>query len=299
MFKHQYKILIFIICGLTAYFGVYQVSTEKNTELVNSYSEKPIDIISDISIATLLEISGISKQVKQFPALFKGSMQQSAQQGMVLSLAEYTAITQSIDNSILPSIILKGISAKLKSELKQNDAEVLIAWYQSTLGKKIANAEENSQTESAYQAMVEQKTILLSNTERVAFAERLDILVGATKMTNKIQQNVQMAVNSNIELALSPDRGLDTVALKIALGLETKINLAIEQMVIISFVYSYQSLSIEELTQYETFLNQNFTKKFNKVILSGINSGLENAILSWLDSSAVSLSTIEPNDDWE
>jgi hypothetical protein len=299
MFKHQYKILILIICGAIIYLGFYQSSTQKNEGLLGSTADKSAPITLDLAIATLMELSGISKQIDQFPALFKGSMQQSAQQGMVLSPAEYNAIIGSIDSNVLPSVILRGISATLKSELKQNEAQALIAWYQSELGKQISSAEENSQTEQAYQKMVKQKQRLLNNTERVAFAERFDVLLGASEMTSKIQQNVQVAVNSSILLALTPDRPLDTVELKKVLqGSDDKINPAVKQMVELSFVFSYQSLSTEELIKYERFLNQDSTKKFNKLTISGISSGLESAIISWLESTAIALSAIEQDDTW-
>ena len=285
MFKHQYKVVIFILCALVAYLAWYTLE------------DNPPKQSFEKSIGTLLEVAGISQQVAQFPALFKGSVEQNAQQGMVISLAQHQAILNSIDSSVLPAEILAGISRAVKTAISQDEAEALMAWYQSPLGKKIVKAEESAQSDQAYQQMVAQKKRLLGNAERVAFAQRFNALLGAAVMTDKIQQNMQLAVNAMILQALVPDRSPDIAALKTQLqDADRQINPALEQMVVLSFVYSYQALSNEELIKYERFLSDPPTIKFNKIIMSGINSGLEDAILRWLDTTAVVLAKLEEDE---
>jgi hypothetical protein len=285
MFKHQYKVVILILCALVAYLAWYTLE------------DNPPKQSFEKSIGTLLEVAGISQQVAQFPALFKGSVEQNAQQGMVISLAQHQAILNSIDSSVLPAEILAGISRAVKTAISQDEAEVLMTWYQSPLGKKIAKAEESAQSDQAYQQMVAQKKILLGNTERVAFAQRFNVLLGAAVMTDKIQQNMQLAVNATILQALVPDRSPDIATLKTQLqDADRQINPALEQMVVLSFVYSYQALSNKELIKYESFLSDPPTIKFNKIIMSGINSGLEGAILRWLDTTAVVLAKLEEDE---
>jgi hypothetical protein len=285
MFKHQYKVVMLILCALVAYLAWYTLE------------DNPPKQSFEKSIGTLLEVAGISQQVAQFPALFKGSVEQNAQQGMVISLAQHQAILNSIDSSVLPAEILTGISRAVKTAISQDEAEALMTWYQSPLGKKIAKAEESAQSDQAYQQMVAQKKSLLGNAERVAFAQRFNALLGAAVMTDKIQQNMQLAVNATILQALVPDRSPDIATLKTQLqDADSKINPALEQMVVVSFVYSYQALSNEELIKYESFLSNPTTIKFNKIIMSGINSGLEDAILRWLDTTAVVLAKLEEDE---
>jgi hypothetical protein len=282
MFKHHYKVAAIILCALVAYLALYNLE------------DNPPEQSFEKSIITLLDIAGISKQVAQFPALFKGSVEQNAQQGMVVSLAQHQAILSSIDSSVLPSDILAGINSAVKAGINQDEAVALMTWYQSPLGKKIVKAEESAQSDQAYQQMVSQKKSLLDNVQRVAFAQRLNALLGAAEMTDKIHQNLQLVVNTNILQALVPDRSPDIATLKTQLqDVNSKINPAIEQMVVLSFVYSYQGLSNEELIKYEKFLSHPGTIKFNKIIMSGIKSGLQSANLRWLDTTAVVLSRLE------
>lgn len=285
MFKHQYKVVILILCALAAYLAWY--TSEDN----------PTEQSFEKSIGTLLEVAGISQQVAQFPGLFKGSVQQNAQQGMIISPAQHQAILSSIDSSVLPSSILAGLSREIEAAISQDEVEGLIAWFQSPLGKKVAKAEQSAQSNEAYQQMLKHKKSLLANTQRLAFAERLDALLSAVEMTSKIQQNMQIAVNATVLLALAPEQPLDMDELLVELqSAGTQINPALEQMVLVSFVYSYQDLSDEELNSYEDFLNQSATKRFNRLVISAINTGLENAILKWLEASAVVLAMIEPEE---
>jgi len=285
MFKHQYKVVILILCALAAYLAWY--TSEDN----------PTEQSFEKSIGTLLEVAGISQQVAQFPGLFKGSVQQNAQQGMIISPAQHQAILSSIDSSVLPSSILAGLSREIEAAISQDEVEGLIAWFQSPLGKKVAKAEQSAQSNEAYQQMLKHKKSLLANTQRLAFAERLDDLLSAVEMTSKIQQNMQIAVNTTVLLALAPEQPLDMDELLVELqSAGTQINPALEQMVLVSFVYSYQDLSDEELNSYEDFLNQSATKRFNRLVISAINTGLENAILKWLEASAVVLAMIEPEE---
>jgi hypothetical protein len=285
MFKHQYKVVILILCALVAYLAWYALE------------DNPPEQSFEKSIGTLLEVAGISQQVAQFPALFKGSVEQNAQQGMVISLAQHHAILNSIDSSVLPSSILAGLRRKIEAAISQDEVEGLIAWFQSPLGKKVAKAEQSAQSNEAYHQILKHKKNLLANTQRLAFAERLDALLSAVEMTSKIQQNMQIAVNTTVLLALAPEQPLDMDELLVELqSAGTQINTALEQMVLVSFVYSYQDMSDEELNSYEYFLNQSATKRFNRLVISGINTGLENAILKWLEASAVVLATIEPEE---
>jgi hypothetical protein len=285
MFKHQYKVVVLILCALASYLAWYTIE------------DNPTEQSFEKSIGTLLEVAGISQQVQQFPGLFKGSVQQNAQQGMIISPAQHQAILSSIDSSVLPSSILAGLSREIEAAISQDEVEGLIAWFQSPLGKKVAKAEQSAQSNEAYQQMLKHKKSLLANTQRLAFAERLDALLSAVEMTSKIQQNMQIAVNATVLLALAPEQPLDMDELLVELqSAGTQINPALEQMVLVSFVYSYQDLSDEELNSYEDFLNQSTTKRFNRLVISAINTGLENAILKWLEASAVVLAMIEPEE---
>lgn len=70
--------------------------------------------VSDESINKLLDLSGLTVQVDQFPGLIKVGMEQARQQGTPIPAAEYSLIVTSANESILPSEIIEGVRASLK-----------------------------------------------------------------------------------------------------------------------------------------------------------------------------------------
>ena len=149
MIKHQFKKVLLIVLFLSSPL---------------SYAE-----ISDESLNKILDLSGLTMQVNQFPGLIKVGMEQAKQQGVPISDAEYSLMVTSADKSILPSKILGEIKKSLKQSINEEEAKKLLAWYESDLGKEITKAEEKASTPNAYQQMMQAAPSLLENSERVDF----------------------------------------------------------------------------------------------------------------------------------
>jgi hypothetical protein len=264
MIKHQYKLLLVAI-----FFFASSLS----------YAD-----VSDESINKLLDLSGLTMQVDQFPDLIKAGMEQAKQQGTPIPDSEYRSMVKSADESILPSEIIAGIRVSLKKSINEKEAQKLLAWYESNLGKEITHAEESASTPEAYQQMMHSAQSLLANSERVEFANRLDVLLGATDMTMGIQEHTSIAVYSAIMTAMQPDTPLNLEPFKAQMdAASVQTRAAVKQMVTISFVYSYENIETNNLKQYETFLNDVTTMKFNKTIMDSMNRELESSVSKWAD----------------
>jgi hypothetical protein len=264
MIKHQYKLLLVAIFLFASSL---------------SYAD-----VSDESINKLLDLSGLTMQVDQFPGLIKAGMKQAKQQGTPIPDAKYSSMVNSADESFVPSEIIEGIRISLKKSINEKEAKKLLAWYESDLGKEITRAEESASTPDAYQQMMQSAQSLLENSERVEFANRLDVLMGATEMTMGIQEHIGIAVYSAIMTAMQPDAPLNIEPFKAQMDAESEqTHAAIKKMVTISFVYSYKNIKTKNLKKYEAFLNDATTMKFNKAIMDSMNGGLESSVSKWAD----------------
>tara|TARA_B110001450_G_C17564677_1_gene458262 strand:- start:167 stop:1000 length:834 start_codon:yes stop_codon:yes gene_type:complete len=264
MIKYQYKLLLVAI-----FFFASPLS----------YAD-----VSDESINKLLELSGLTMQVDQFPDLIKAGMEQAKQQGTPIPDSEYSSMVNSANESILPSEIIEGIRVSLKKSINEKEAQKLLAWYESDLGKEITHAEESASTLEAYNQMMQSAQSLLENSERVEFANRLDLLLGATDMTMGIQEHTGIAVYSAIMTAMQPGTPLNIEPFKAQMDAASEqTRAAVKQMVTISFVYSYKNIETNKLKKYETFLNDFTTMKFNKTIMDSMNRGLESSVSKWAD----------------
>jgi len=268
MIKHRLKILLLIVMS----------------SFVSSLSYADV---SDESINKLLDLSGLTMQVDQFPGLIKAGMEQAKQQSGQIPDAEYSSMVNSADKSIVPSEIIEEIRVSLKKTIDEKEAQKLLAWYESDLGKEITHAEESASTPEAYQQMMQSAQSLLANPERVAFANRFDALVGATDMAMGIQEHTGIAVYSAIMTAMQPGTPLNIEPFKAQMDAESvQTRATVKQMVTISFVYSYKNIGTDNLKKYETFLNDVTTMKFNKTIIDSMNKGLESSVSKWADALA-------------
>lgn len=268
MIKHQGKLLLLsILCFVPS----------------SSLGEVPDD-----SVRKLLDLSGLTMQINQFPGLIKTGLEQAHQQGAAIPDAEFAAMLKSADESILPSEILEGIRISIKNSISEAQAKDVLAWYESDLGKQITAAEENASTPDAYQEMMQKAQSLLSDTERVAFAKRLDTLMSSTDMTMSIQEFSGLAVFSAIMTAMQPGVPLNVDPFKAQMAAtRSQTRAAVEQMVVVSFVYSYQAIDLESLKKYEDFLSTPSATKFNKTVTDSMNREFSSAISKWADELAV------------
>lgn len=257
-----------------------------------------ISLFCSLSIASTREdnldrlflLSGITKQVGEFPGMVKAGVMQGVQQGASIPENEISLILESVDKTILPSVILSEVQHSLEKSLSNDDIEKLLEWYESDLGKRITAAEEKASTPESYQQMMNSAQQLLANTKRLDLAARLDELLGATDMAIEIQEFSGVAVYSAIMTAMAPDQELNLASYKSQMAaMEPQIRANIQQLVSVSFVYSYQEIDDDSLAKYEAFLNRSITKKFNDSAIKGLNRGFEKVVTDWAGDLATIL----------
>lgn len=272
MIKHKYHIFLVAISFLFSTF---------------SYAE-----VSDESINKLLVFSGITMQVEQFPEVVKVGIGQAKQQGTPIPDVEFSLILNSIDESFKPLSMIETIRKSIKKTINEEEAKKLLAWYQSDLGRKITRAEERASTPEAYQKMMYLEQTLFSNSEQVEFVQRLDLLLGATDTAVELHKYTGIAVYSAIMTAIQPDVPLDLepfIAQVEAASYQTRI--ASKEMVTLSFLYAYRNIKIDKLREYESFLNNTSTMKFNQVVIDSMNKGFETSVSKFANALAEILKT--------
>lgn len=238
----------------------------------------------------LFVLSGITKQISQFPGQIKLGFMQAVQQGASIPQNEVSLILKSVDKTIQPSVILAEMRHSLNQSLSNKEIETLLKWYESDIGKKITDAEKKASTPEAFQQMQNAAQQLLANTKRVEVATRLDTLLNTTDMAMEIQRTSSIAVYSSIMTALAPDQELNLDTYKAQMtAIEPQIRAQLHQLILMSFIYSYQNIDDNSLATYEAFLNRPITQKFNNSTIKGLNKGLTTVVSNWADELAIIL----------
>jgi len=234
--------------------------------------------INDKSLTQIMELSGLNEQIAQYPLMIVAGMEQAKSQGSPVDENKFSKVKSLLLDSYNANIMLRIIKDEIKKNTSQKDADVLLKWYKSKLGMEITQAEKDSTNTSAYESMIQEAPVLLQNKKRVYFARMVDRSIDATQMTIQIQKNSSVAIFTAISKIMEPEKDIDVEKFKIMMAAQDKqIEVNIEQMTILSFVYSYKNISIQNLETYVVFLQKEDVRRFNKSIVNGIVKALNNA----------------------
>lgn len=244
--------------------------------------------ITENSLEKLMELSGINKQVAEYPGMVKAGFDQATQQGSPVSAPELIEIHKIMQDTFQPSGIIPAIKLEIKNNISESEAKVLLTWYESDLGKMITKAEEDASTPAGLQEMLKEGQTLLADEESVRLARKLDQLANATDVTMQIQENIGVAVFTAISTAMNPNQPVNIDAFKAQMSAqEQQMRANIEQFVILSFIYAYKDIDSVSIEKYVGFLERPGTRKFNDSAIEGIKIALNQSIGRMAESLAV------------
>ncbi|PCJ19529.1 MAG: hypothetical protein COB02_07225 [Candidatus Cloacimonadota bacterium] len=235
--------------------------------------------ISDKSFQKLMKLSGINKQVAQYPDLVISGMQQARAQGSPISNSQFSEMVEPVKSSFEVTKFLYIIGAEIKQSVSEENAQKLFVWYESKLGKLITKLEEKASTPQAYQDMIQNARSLFSDQERLNIAKSLDNSIGASEMSYQIQKNTATAVFSATALAVDPNPKIAIERFKSQLSTqEIRMRTNGTQMVLLSLIYSYQDVEISKLQKYVDFVDHSDTKAFNIAVVTGMKKAFLQSI---------------------
>jgi len=244
--------------------------------------------ITDPSLEKLLALSGLNKQIAELPGLVLAGMEQARRQGFSISDAEFGEMQEPIKGAFRPSEILSTIGIEIKNNISESEAIDLLAWYESDLGRMITKAEENASTPAAYQEMIREAQTLLADEKRVNIAKHVDRLMNSTDMAMQVQEKTGIAVFSAVFTVMNPGQPINIEAFKDQMSAqEHQLRKNIEQLVILSLVYSYKDIDDAYIEKYIKFLERTNTKKFNESIINSMMNALNQSIDTMAKSLAV------------
>lgn len=231
------------------------------------------------SLDRLMALSGLTKQVKEYPGVIKAGIHASYSKSPTMPYGDVQQLMAAADKAFVPDQILADTKASLKQALSDDEVATLLDWYQSDLGKKITGEEEKASTAAAYEDMSINGHVLMKDQERVAMAKRLEDVINATDLSMALQEYTALAVYS----ALMPEQAGNMDVLKQSIVAQlAQARPQMEQSVLMSLVYSHRNLEPAELKKYQQFLEKPAAKKFNRAAMQGIKAGMEDSINEWV-----------------
>lgn len=231
--------------------------------------------ISEKSLNKLMKLSGISKQMQEYPSIVKSGMTQAQSQSNSISPEKFTMMKKTVDEAYKPSKLIYIIKINIKNKLSQTDVNNLLKWYKSDIGKKITKAEEDSSTVEAYKYMLQNAEEIMKDKKKVFFANRIDKLLHVTEMVAQLQKNTTISIYSAMS---KPTKSEITIFRSQLSSKRKEIEANSRRMVILSFAYSYRYISNEDLEKYIIFLKESSSKKFNDAAMKAMINSLNEAV---------------------
>ncbi len=238
----------------------------------------------DASLRELFMESGIEKQLEQMPLLLEDGFTRAAQtDGAVRKLPD--AIVQIMRRSMHDAFEVARMKEVVLSELRESltdgDVKELLDWFSSPLGTRIARLEEAASTPEGvvesgkYASQLENSPSLDA---RLAILKKLDDAAKITKSSVELAIDVQAAVAFAMVSTMPEERRPSIKDITALLEKDRpNIEAAVRSSSLAALLYTYRSLTDQEIQQLLAFAVSPVGSKFSsaqmtmlkKVILEG------------------------------
>jgi hypothetical protein len=244
-------------------------------------------------IQTLYVKSGMDKQVKQLPLLIQTGVDRALEEdGRIKQMPRNVklAISSSVHQAFAIDRFKKTIIEEIKETMTNKDLDKVMAWLESSLGKKCTQLEEAASTPEAFSEIQKLATQVQKSPpaeDRVDILKKLDAAVKATETNVEIAMNTQLAVAVAIvaSLPLEQQAPIDVIVA----GLEKtrpQIEAIMRSQTLLFALYTYQDLTNTELEKYIAFATSPAGTKYHTSTISGFKKALLDGSFKWGESIA-------------
>lgn len=225
----------------------------------------------------LIVKSGLQRQIGQLPEVVSASFEQRMAQDDKIGPEEAAKIREAITRSVTPSVMLASIKEHIIANLAEPDVDGIMTWLKSPLGEKITKMEEDASSGQAYMEIQNFAMGLANNPPDPVRVEVLGQLDEAARMTEfSVGMKMDMVVTMTTAMAAAAGRS-DLSKEELLASLENsraQIKEGSAQEVLITGLYTYQGLTIDELKEYVNFYKSEAGQKYADVITRGLLNAL-------------------------
>ncbi|WP_417594853.1 DUF2059 domain-containing protein [Oceanospirillum sp.] len=242
---------------------------------------------SDRDITQLLDISGVSAQISEFPLAIKEGIADAVDAGRISSDSAFK-VQQQIDLSLNEAVILSDISQSLKTEMSATEVDELLTWFDSELGRRVTSEEAKASDADSQALMMAHVQSLMQDQSRMAQAAQINKEAGVTEITLEMQKQVASAIFVVLQRSSGEGGDIDLDGFHRQLMMsESDTRQQVDQMVTIALAFTYRNLDQNTLQSYIGFLSQPTTQKFNRTVQQSINNSIEQVVRQWAANLSV------------
>jgi len=236
---------------------------------------------SDQLVQTLMQKSGMKKQIEQMPQLLQAELDQQQAEAKGIPQEEFNRFSGIARSAFNPKMIHAAVQTYIKLNLSENDMKEVLEWLDSPLGTKITKMEENASTAEAYKEMQAIGAKLMNENKdsaRMNKIIKLDKATGATQSTVNTVMNIQLAMMTAMSAAMEADKRPSFEDVQdLVKNIQPQIQAAMSQVVQMQFLYTYRELTDNEIDRYTQFAESKSGQRYHNVSIMAINEALVHA----------------------
>ena len=272
----------------------------------NKPAQPTNEILKAKLAADIIKESGVSKQTASLTEMALASFEEKYKEAHTSNIKGFEekierfkdVIRLATNSQIMDDYIQENIAASLTiPELEQ-----VLKWYQSPLGKKIAEIEFSTYSEKKEHVNTLRLALRLTqyqDTDRANIFARLDDATSSTEAMVELQTSL-IVQNQILGLVLSNPNEVDQSKIdEIIKNFETNIDPYLDifaaQYVFAGFVYTYRGLTEPELEKYLSFSETEAAGKYYSVLKKKSNA----ALLDCNKKILTSVIRVINDDSWE
>lgn len=249
-------------------------------------------------ISELLQKSGATQQISMLPDVIKVMIpiqmaMYGAGEGVSAAAGEKISTEFFVGEDILDNV-----SRELVKDFNRKHAEKYMKWLDTALGKKITELEVNASSPEAALAVLAYSVKLQQqppSDERIALVARLIEVLNAVEHAGERSGIIMIKVSRGINSSLPKDRRTPDDVLEKVGDIYKKVSAGqMESFIMPTFLYTYESLSDEELGKYVDFLDTREARWFNQILLDAQLAAIENDCEKFGQALGKDIAKLEP-----
>lgn len=230
------------------------------------------------TIQKLLQLSGLKEQIAQMPAL----VQMGAAQGMLTVDAKVReGLLKELAAAYDANRLLDNVTSYIDRHVDEAKLKSLLAWYEASLGLKIAKLESEASRPEAMPKVQEYIQKMATNPpspELLKILKELDEVARATDFAIEGAVAASWGVAKAMQAVLPEEKRIPIGQLESVLQQQREqTRPALQQQVLGTAWFSYRDLTLDELKKYVEFYRTDSGKWWAKLISSALLDAMAKA----------------------
>jgi valyl-tRNA synthetase len=236
----------------------------------------------DRIIRQIIEISGLEKQIEQYPAIVISGIrnQQKGMEGKGVDREEYRKLVEAVEDSFRAELFYQEVYDRMDRDFDPKHAEAVLKWISSPLSRKMAELEIASTTVEAVaatEAYAEQMAVTPPSRKRLELVQRLDRATRSTEHNREMSLAVTEAMLRVLAPLMPLERQMSEKQIQDVLETQQMQMKREEPGSQISFLYTYRSVTDEELAEYIEGYETEAGAWLNRIIAESLKEAMVHA----------------------